>query len=108
MYKYIYVWLAKTMSGHALQEQLKKAHEELRTWREARDRAVAQLGLIHNLVNQLETLHKCRAGHHLLGVVAQHPLCVQLLEVKLIQAVERAYTRAMKEKYEELLHYYLY
>lgn len=89
------------MSGSLLEEQCKKACEQLKTWREARDRALAQLNSIHNLVGQLETLHQCSHGDDAdlsLGVVREHPLCVQLLEAKLVQAMERAYSSALKEK----------
>ena len=96
------------MSGGLLEEQCKKACEQLKTWREARDRALAQLNSIHNLVGQLETLHQCSRGGGVdpaldrgnlsLGVVREHPLCVQLLEAKLVQAMERAYSSALKEK----------
>ena len=84
-----------------LEEQCKKACEQLKTWREARDRALAQLNSIHNLVSQLETLQQCSrrgADNVSLGVVREHPLCVQLLEAKLVQAMERAYSSALKEK----------
>ena len=96
------------MSGDLLEEQCKKACEQLKTWREARHRTLAQLNSIHNLVGQLETLHQCsrggmdpasdRGGNLRLGVVREHPLCVQLLEAKLVQAMERAYSSALKEK----------
>ena len=95
------------MSGGLLEEQCKKACEQLKTWREARDRALAQLNSIHNLIGQLETLHQCShggvdpasdRGNLRLGVVRDHPFCVQLLEAKLVQAMERAYSSALKEK----------
>ena len=112
------------MSGGLLEEQCKKACEQLKTRREARDRGLAQLNSIHNLVGQLETLHQCSSGgvdpasdlvsrrgvrvwlrettsdrgNLRLGVVREHPLCVQLLEAKLVQAMERAYSAALKEK----------
>ena len=84
-----------------LEEQRKKACEQLKTWREARDRALAQLNSIHNLVSQLKTLQQCSqhgADNVSLGVVREHPLCVQLLEAKLVQAMERAYSSSLKEK----------
>ena len=85
-------------AGGLLEEQCKKACEQLKTWKEARDRALAQLNSIHNLVGQLETLQQCSCSDNLLGVVRKHPLCVQLLEAKLLQAMERAYSSALKEK----------
>jgi hypothetical protein len=94
--------LDSIMSGDFLEEQCKKACEQLNIWREAKDRALAQLNSIHNLVGQLETLHQCSHGgvadNLTLGVVREHPLCVQLLEAKLVQAMERAYSSALKEK----------
>ena len=86
------------MSGGLIKEQCKKACEQLKTWKEARDRVLAQLNSIQNLIGQLETLQLCSHGDTLLGVVGEHPLCVQLLEAKLVQAMERAYTSALKEK----------
>ena len=86
------------MLGDLLEEQCKKACEQLKTWKEARDRALAQLNSIHNLIGQLETLQQCSCSDDLLGVVREHPLCVQLLEAKLLQAMERAYSSALKEK----------
>ena len=76
---------------------------QLKTWKESRGRALAQLNSINNLAGQLETLHRCRSGgcgrqNSLLGVVGDHPLCVELLECKLVQAMERAYAYAAKEK----------
>ena len=97
------------MPGGLLEEQCKKACEQLKTWREARHGALAQLNSIYNLVGQLETLHQCfhhsggvdpasDHGNLRLGVVRDHPFCVQLLEAKLVQAMERAYSSALKEK----------
>ena len=91
------------MSLYRLEELWKKAHEQLTTWKESRDRVLAQLRSIHNLAGQLETVHKCtsvtgQSSSDVLGVVAKHPLCVQLLEAKLLQAMERAYNCALKER----------
>ena len=86
------------MSGDLLEAQCKKACEQLKTWKEAKDRALAQLNSIHNLVGQLATLQLCSHSDNLLGVVREHPVCVQLLEAKLVQAMERAYSSALKEK----------
>lgn len=90
------------MSGKpTLEEQLRRAREQLGAWRESRDRALTQLNSIHNLVSQLETLQQCSGAtgqSHLLGVVGEHPFCVQLLQAKLVQVMERAYMCAMKEK----------
>ena len=81
-----------------MEEQCMKACGQLKAWKEARDKALAQLNSIHNLVGQLETLQRCSSSSSLLGVVREHPLCVQLLEAKLVQAMERAYSSAIKEK----------
>ena len=81
-----------------MEEQCKKACGQFKVWKGARDRALAQLSSIHNLVGQLETLQQCSGSDSLLGVVREHPLCVQLLEAKLVQAMERAYSYALKEK----------
>ena len=95
------------MSGGPLEEQCTKVCEQLKTWREARHRALAQLNSIHNLVGQLETLHQCSRGgmdpasdrgNLRLGVMSEHPFCVQLLEAKLVQTMERAYSSALTEK----------
>ena len=86
------------MSGDLLEEQYKKACEQLKTWKEARDRALAHLNSIHNLAGQLETLQQCSRSDSLLGVVREHPLCVQLLVAKLLQAMEKAYSSALKKK----------
>ena len=86
------------MSGGLVEEQCKKACCQLKVWKEARDRALTQLNSIHNLVGQLETLQQCSGSDNLLGVVREHPLSVQLLEAKLVQAMERAYSSALKEK----------
>ena len=89
------------MSTHPLEEQWRKAYELLKTWKESNDRALAQLNSIHNLAGQLEALHNCTGSSHrdLLGVVGEHPLCVELLEAKLLQAMERAYACTVKERY---------
>ena len=100
-------WLLYTMTTHAnpLEGQWRKSLEQLKSWKESRDRALAQLNSINNLAGQLETLHRCvRSGgcgphrDRLLGAVGEHPLCVELLEFKLVQAMESAYACAVKEK----------
>ena len=81
----------------------------MKVWKEAKSRVLAQLNSIHNLASQLETVQSCwsraaaatgsdHSRHNPLGVVSQHPLCVELLEAKLVQAMEKAYTSAMKER----------
>ena len=96
---------AMTAQANPLEGQWRKALEQLKTWNESRDRALAHLNSINNLAGQLETLHRCRSGgcgphrrdRHL-GVVGERPLCVELLESKLVQAMEKAYACAVKEK----------
>lgn len=93
--KYI---MQRSLSMSRFLELCEKVRDQLKTWMEARNRVLAHLNSIQNLVGQLETLQRCCGSHNLLGVVGELPLCVQLLEVKLVQAMERAFSAALKEK----------
>ena len=92
----------QVMTQNTVKEWWDKAQDQVKVWKESKSRVLAQLNSVHNLVGQLEALHSClprsTGPSHCLGVVGEHPLCVELLEVKLVQAMEKAFVRAMKER----------
>lgn len=84
--------------GMSLEDVLCTAYSQLQLWTKSQEKAVLHLSSLANLIEQTETLHNCLGKPAKLGVLSQQPLAVQLLEAKLIQAMERALRLVAREK----------
>lgn len=89
-----------TMSRHQKQQKLLRllgnARSQLQLWDHSRDRAMAQLSSIANLVEQLEAVKRCQGGR--LGVLNHHPQVVVLLQAKITLSMEEALHFVEREK----------
>lgn len=90
-----------TMSCHQKQQRLLRlilgnARSQLQLWDHSRDRAVAQLSSIANLVEQLAAVKRCHGGR--LGVLSHHPQVVVLLQAKITLSMEEALHFVEREK----------
>ena len=66
---------------------------QLDVWSGSTLKSLEQLSSLANLVDQVEAVRRGK-----LGVLSQHPHVAALLEVKLIQAMERTLARIKEEK----------
>lgn len=82
----------------SFEDVLQSVHGQLQLWTKSQEKAVLHLSSLANLTEQVETLHTCLDKPSKLGVLSQQPLTVQLLEAKLIQAMERALSFVTREK----------